>query len=69
MGTPEWLRVGAAVYHRVLGNCTVRRIFPRSGACWIDLWGGPDGNKLLLFRGQRIADLGPRPPLARRDAT
>lgn len=58
--TATALKIGDAVTHRTLGPCVIVRLFPRSGAAWIEVWGGPSGDKRMLFRGQRIEDLSPR---------
>jgi hypothetical protein len=54
-------KVGECATHKTLGNCVIRRLFPASGAAWVEVWGGPCGDKLMLFKGQRIEDLAPRP--------
>lgn len=55
------LKVGDCATHKTLGNCIIMRLFPKSGAAWIEVWGGPCGDKKMLFKGQKIADLSPRP--------
>lgn len=58
-------KAGDCATHRILGNCIVLRVFPKSGACWLEVWGGPCGDKKIRFRGQRLSDLSPRPALRR----
>jgi hypothetical protein len=59
-GTAAGWKVGQCAAHKYLGNCVIVRLFPKSGAAWVEVWGGPNGDKLMLFKGQRIEDLAPR---------
>ena len=52
----EEVKTGAYLIHKYLGGCTVLKVF-KSGAVWIQVWGGPNGDKLITFRGQRVEDL------------
>jgi hypothetical protein len=52
------IKVGGSYKHTVHGNCIV--IYQNRGGYWIQVWGGPCGDKKYTFKGIKATDLSER---------